>query len=119
VSKTAVSFAFNAPDRLSSDKVTHIHDIATAMGYRPDPVARSLAQRRTGTLGILTPQSLDLTFNNPYHALFAAGVAAEAERGGACVLRGGSGTYANLLAYGPFAVALEGHVASLSDDHRA
>ena len=82
VSKTAVSFAFNAPDRLSSDTVTHIHEIATAMGYRPDPVARSLAQRRTGTLGILTPQSLDLTFNNPYHALFAAGVAAEAERAG-------------------------------------
>ena len=46
-------------------------------------------------------------------------LAAEAERGGACVLRGGSGTHANLLAYGPFAVALEGHVASLSDDHRA
>jgi alanine racemase len=82
VSKTAVSFAFNAPDRLSSETVGHIHEIATAMGYRPDPVARSLAQRRTGTLGILTPHSLDLTFNNPDHALFAAGVAVEAERAG-------------------------------------
>jgi DNA-binding LacI/PurR family transcriptional regulator len=82
VSKTAVSFAFNAPTRLSSETVSHIHDIATAMGYRPDPVARSLAQRRTGTLGILTPQSLELTFNNPYHSAFAAGVAVEAERAG-------------------------------------
>ena len=82
VSKTAVSFAFNAPDRLSAETVRHIHDIATAMGYRPDPVARSLAQRRTGTLGILTPQSLEMTFKNPYHALFAAGVAVEAERAG-------------------------------------
>lgn len=82
VSKTAVSFAFNAPDRLSAETVSHIHDIATAMGYRPDPVARSLAQRRTGTLGILTPQSLEMTFKNPYHALFAAGVAVEAERAG-------------------------------------
>ena len=85
VSKTAVSFAFNAPDRLSTETVSHIHDIAVAMGYRPDPVARSLAQRRTGTLGILTPQPLDLTFNNPYHALFAAGVAAEAERAGLAI----------------------------------
>jgi DNA-binding LacI/PurR family transcriptional regulator len=85
VSKTAVSFAFNAPDRLRDETVLHIHDIATAMGYRPDPVARSLAQRRTGTLGILTPQSLDLTFINPYHALFAAGVAAEAERAGLAI----------------------------------
>ena len=82
VSKTAVSFAFNAPSRLSSETVSHIHDIAAAMDYRPDPVARSLAQRRTGTLGILTPQSLELTFNNPYHAAFAAGVAVEAERAG-------------------------------------
>jgi alanine racemase len=82
VSKTAVSFAFNAPDRLSTETVSHIHEIADAMGYRPDPVARSLAQRRTGTLGILTPQSLDLTFDNPYHALFTAGVGAEAERAG-------------------------------------
>lgn len=82
VSKTAVSFAFNTPDRLSTETVSHIHDIATALGYRPDPVARSLAQRRTGTIGILTPHSLSLTFDNPYHALFASGVAAEAERAG-------------------------------------
>ena len=70
------------PTRLSSETVSHIHDIAAALNYRPDPVARSLAQRRTGTLGILTPQSLELTFNNPYHAAFAAGVAVEAERAG-------------------------------------
>ena len=54
VSKTAVSFAFNAPDRLSSDTVTHIHEIATAMGYRPDPVARSLAQRENSEKSIAT-----------------------------------------------------------------
>lgn len=82
VSKTAVSFAFNTPARLSSETVEHIHSIAATLGYRPDPVARSLAQRRTGTLGILTPQSLELTFNNPYHAAFSAGVAVEAERAG-------------------------------------
>ena len=45
VSKTAVSFAFNAPTRLSTDTVSHIHDIATAMGYRPDPL---LSDRRRG-----------------------------------------------------------------------
>lgn len=82
VSKTAVSFAFNAPDRLSRGTVSHIHDVATTLGYRPDPVARSLAQRRTGTIGILTPHPLRDTFDDPYHAGFAAGVAAEAERAG-------------------------------------
>ena len=82
VSKTAVSFAFNSPERLSTETVGHIHEIAANLGYRPDPVARSLAQRRTGTIGILTPQSLELTFNNPYHSMFAAGVGVEAERAG-------------------------------------
>ena len=82
VSKTAVSFAFNSPERLSTETVGHIHEIAADLGYRPDPVARSLAQRRTGTIGILTPQSLELTFNNPYHSTFAAGVGVEAERAG-------------------------------------
>jgi DNA-binding LacI/PurR family transcriptional regulator len=82
VSKTAVSFAFNSPARLSDDTVRHIRTVAVELHYRPHPIARSLAQRRTWTIGVLTPQALDLTFSNPYHALFTAGVAAEAERAG-------------------------------------
>ena len=82
VSKTAVSFAFNAPDRLGTDTVTHIIDVATALGYRPHPVASSLARRRTGTMAILTPQPLGEIFANPYHALFASGVATRGRGGG-------------------------------------
>ena len=82
MSKTAVSFAFNAPDRLGTDTVTHIINVATALGYRPHPVASSLARRRTGTLAILTPQPLGEIFANPYHALFASGVATAAEEAG-------------------------------------
>jgi DNA-binding SARP family transcriptional activator len=44
--------------------------------------------------------------------------AAEARRRGSCVLWGGSGAHTNHLAYGPFAVALEGYVASRSDAER-
>jgi predicted ATPase len=40
-------------------------------------------------------------------------LAAEAARGGAAVLWGGSGAHANHLAYGPFAVALEYYIAGL------
>jgi DNA-binding SARP family transcriptional activator len=47
-----------------------------------------------------------------------AELAAEAARRGACVLWGGSGAHANHPAYGPFAVALEGYVASLPDSER-
>jgi DNA-binding SARP family transcriptional activator len=44
--------------------------------------------------------------------------ASEARRQGAAVLRGGSGAHANHLPYGPFAVALEGYVASRPDAER-
>ena len=57
VSKTAVSFAFNNPGRLAADTATRIIEIADSLGYRPDPVARMLTQRRTGTIGLVVPQA--------------------------------------------------------------
>ena len=85
VSKAAVSFAFNTPERLSTDTVARIRNIASGLDYRPDPVARMLAQRRTWAIGILTPQALDVIFANPYFGEFAAGVATAAEAAGLAV----------------------------------
>ena len=49
VSKTAVSFAFNSPDRLNAgDRAAGSSTSPSELGYRPDPVARMLTQRRTG-----------------------------------------------------------------------
>jgi len=79
VSKTAVSFAFNAPERLSSQTASRIREVAGALGYRPHPVARLLTQRHTMTLGVLTPQALAVIFSNPFFALFSQGVADAAE----------------------------------------
>lgn len=74
VSKTAVSFAFNNPQRLGEVTVARIRDVATTMGYRPHPVARMLKARQTATLGILTPHSFAKVFGNPYFAMFFEGV---------------------------------------------
>jgi alanine racemase len=82
VSKTAVSFAFNSPERLSPDTATRIREVADTLGYRPHPVARMLTQRRTRTLGVLTPQALSVVFANPFFATFSEGVAAVAEEAG-------------------------------------
>ena len=79
MSKTAVSFAFNNPDRLSSETATRIREVAESLGYRPHPVARLLTQRQTMTLGVLTPQALAVIFSNPFFALFSEGVAHAAE----------------------------------------
>lgn len=82
VSKTAVSFAFNSPDRLSPDTATRIREVADSLGYRPHPVARMLTQRRTMSLGVLTPQTLSVIFSNPFFGAFNEGVASAAEESG-------------------------------------
>lgn len=82
VSKTAVSFAYNNPDRLNAATASRILDIAHGLGYRPDPVARMLTQRRTGSIGVLTPQDLSVIFTNPFFGAFSAGIASGAEASG-------------------------------------
>ncbi len=82
VSKTAVSFAFNSPDRLAPETASRILDVADALGYRPHPVARMLSQRQTHTLGVLTPQALSVIFSNPFFGAFSEGVALAAEQEG-------------------------------------
>jgi alanine racemase len=82
VSKTAVSFAFNSPDRLNSATASRILAVATELGYRPDPVARMLAQGRTAAIGVLTPQDLSVVFTNPFFGTFSAGIAEVAEEHG-------------------------------------
>jgi DNA-binding LacI/PurR family transcriptional regulator len=82
VSKTAVSFAFNSPGRLAPDTAARIREVADLLGYRPHPVARMLTQRRTLTIGVLTPQALSVIFSNPFFWAFSEGVAGAAEASG-------------------------------------
>jgi DNA-binding LacI/PurR family transcriptional regulator len=82
VSKTAVSFAFNSPQRLAPDTAVRIRRVADLLGYRPHPVARMLTQRQTLTIGVLTPQALSVIFSNPFFWAFSEGVALAAEDSG-------------------------------------
>jgi alanine racemase len=82
VSKTAVSFAFNSPDRLAPETAERIRDVAEQLGYTPHPVARMLTQRQTLTIGVLTPQALSVIFSNPFFGAFSEGVAGAAEESG-------------------------------------
>lgn len=74
VSKTAVSFAFNYPDRLSEETLKHILAVAEEAGYSPDPVASNLKTRRTGCIGILVPQPIPVMTRNPHTLAFIEGV---------------------------------------------
>lgn len=82
VSKSTVSIAFNNPERLSPETASKIRAVAEQLGYRPNPVARMLAQRHTSTIGIVTPQALVVDFANPFFAMFSQGVASVAEESG-------------------------------------
>lgn len=74
VSPTAVSFAFNKPDQLNSDTVARIRQVATELGYVPNPHARALISRRTGVIGVLVPQAIAAIFSNPFFDAFLQGV---------------------------------------------
>jgi alanine racemase len=116
VSKTAVSFAFNSPDRLAPETASRIRAVADDLGYRPHPVARMLTQRQTLTIGVLTPQALSVIFSNPFFGAFSEGVAVAAEEFG-------YGLYFISPLHGSLATAMsratvDGVVAiGLSDDH--
>lgn len=66
VSKTAVSFAFNKPEHLNAVTRERILSAATELGYRPSPIARRLASRRTKQVGLVVPQSTHDIFANPF-----------------------------------------------------
>jgi alanine racemase len=66
VSKTAVSFAFNNPERLGQATVERVLEVAHDLGYTPHPAARALSMRRSGTIGVLIPQRLSTVFANPF-----------------------------------------------------
>ncbi len=74
VSKTAVSFAFNSPERISRGTYERIMKIANELGYVPDPVARTLATKKVGSIGFLIPQSIPVAFKNPFLSLVLQGV---------------------------------------------
>lgn len=52
-SKTAVSFAFNDPSRISRAACLAIYDTAKRLGYLPDPAARNLSRGKRSSIGIL------------------------------------------------------------------
>lgn len=74
VSRTAVSFAFNDPSRLSAETLQRILQVADDLGYYPNPVARSLISKRVGVLGLLIPQGTAMLFANPFFAELLRGI---------------------------------------------
>ncbi len=64
VSSTAVSLVLNnKPSNLSEKTKELIKETAAKLGYRPDPTARSLATKKTNTIGVIIPDISNAFFS--------------------------------------------------------
>ncbi|MCP2163766.1 LacI family DNA-binding transcriptional regulator [Goodfellowiella coeruleoviolacea] len=86
VSRTAVSFAFNDPARISQQTRQRILRVAEELGYVPNPIARALVRGSTRSLGVLLPQDIPLVMENPYYAQFLVGLGQVCDREGLSLL---------------------------------
>jgi len=78
VSVATVSYVLNrGPKPVSEDKRRRVLEAVTALGYRPNAIARSLRARRTHILGLVVPDTANPYFARLSHALEDAA----AERG--------------------------------------
>lgn len=77
VSPATVSRVFTRPDAVAPDTRRRVLDAVEELRYTPNPVARSLARRRTGNLGIVVPD-----IANSYSAMIIKAVQLEARRAG-------------------------------------
>ncbi len=65
-SKTSVSFAFNAPGRISEKARLKILETARILGYYPDSLARNFSLQQHNSIGFLLPHSISASLRNPY-----------------------------------------------------
>lgn len=73
VSRSAVSFAFNNPQRISTATRERILAVAEELGYTPNTLGRMLQAGTTNSIGVLLPQRLAQILENPYYARFLMG----------------------------------------------
>jgi DNA-binding LacI/PurR family transcriptional regulator len=80
VSRTTVSNAFSRPDQLNPELRRQILDVARELGYAgPNPVARTLRRGRSGSLGVIFPETLVYVVTDPAALLLLRGLAEATE----------------------------------------
>jgi DNA-binding LacI/PurR family transcriptional regulator len=87
VSRMTVSNAYNRPDQLSAATREHVLAVAATLGYPgPNPAARSLRRRSSGTIGVLLTERLPYAFTDPGLVSLLRGLATELGAAGQSML---------------------------------
>jgi DNA-binding LacI/PurR family transcriptional regulator len=82
VSRATVSNAYNRPDQLSAELRERIIATARQLGYAgPDPVARSLATQRTGSVAVMLCDGLSSAFSDPALSIMLDSLASTVDGG--------------------------------------
>jgi LacI family transcriptional regulator len=84
VSRATASRALNGRDRVNPEVRHRVHLVANALGYRPNPAARSLASGRSGAIGLVLP-TVHLG-EDPYEANLVTSIAEAATRHGQALM---------------------------------
>jgi DNA-binding LacI/PurR family transcriptional regulator len=87
VSRATVSNAYNRPDQLSAHLREEVLRAAKRLGYTgPNPIARSLATKRTGAIAFMLDTGLSAAFSDPALSITLDALAATVDREGHALL---------------------------------
>ncbi len=75
VSRATVSRVVNQRANVSANARDRVQKVISRTGYRPNSAARSLAGSRSGTLGLVVPETTEVLFTDPYFARLIQGIA--------------------------------------------